>query len=206
MESTNSGVSQSVKHFSSPIGLLRKPFLVHASSPPGSGSAQKKNPYKSILAGGIAGGIEICITYPTEYVKTQMQLYDQKYAGQNAFQVGGDTISKHGVKGLYRGLAALVYFSVPKSAVRFWAFEEAKNRFQDSKGGLDTKGTLTCGLIAGSAEAVIVVTPMETIKVKFIHDQLSANPKYRGVFSRSYHNSQRPRTCWLLQRTCSDNN
>lgn len=26
------------------------------------------------LSGGIAGGIEICITFPTEYVKTQLQL------------------------------------------------------------------------------------------------------------------------------------
>lgn len=25
-------------------------------------------------SGGIAGGIEICITFPTEYVKTQLQL------------------------------------------------------------------------------------------------------------------------------------
>lgn len=28
-------------------------------------------------AGGLAGGIEICITFPTEYVKTQLQL-DEK--------------------------------------------------------------------------------------------------------------------------------
>lgn len=26
------------------------------------------------------------------------------------------------------------------------------------------------------------MTPMETVKVKFIHDQNSANPKYRGFF------------------------
>jgi solute carrier family 25 citrate transporter 1 len=26
------------------------------------------------------------------------------------------------------------------------------------------------------------VTPMETVKVKFIHDQNSANPKYKGFF------------------------
>jgi hypothetical protein len=32
---------------------------------------------KGIIAGGITGGIEICITYPTEYVKTQLQL-DEK--------------------------------------------------------------------------------------------------------------------------------
>lgn len=29
---------------------------------------------KGIVIGGITGGIEICITYPTEFVKTQLQL------------------------------------------------------------------------------------------------------------------------------------
>lgn len=36
-------------------------------------------------SGGIAGGIEICITFPTEYVKTQLQLDEKanppKYRG-----------------------------------------------------------------------------------------------------------------------------
>ena len=32
------------------------------------------------------------------------------------------------------------------------------------------------------SEAILAVTPMETVKVKFIHDQNSANPKYRGFF------------------------
>ena len=38
---------------------------------------------KGIIAGGITGGIEICITYPTEYVKTQLQLDEKvgKYKG-----------------------------------------------------------------------------------------------------------------------------
>lgn len=43
-----------------------------AASPAGS-----KNGFKGVVAGGITGGIEICITYPTEYVKTQLQL-DEK--------------------------------------------------------------------------------------------------------------------------------
>jgi solute carrier family 25 citrate transporter 1 len=29
---------------------------------------------KGIVIGGITGGIEICITYPTEFTKTQLQL------------------------------------------------------------------------------------------------------------------------------------
>lgn len=35
---------------------------------------------------------------------------------------------------------------------------------------------------AGIAEAIFAVTPMETVKVKFINDQTSANPKFRGFF------------------------
>lgn len=38
---------------------------------------------KGIIAGGITGGIEICITFPTEYVKTQLQL-DEK--GKTSWQ------------------------------------------------------------------------------------------------------------------------
>lgn len=31
-------------------------------------------------------------------------------------------------------------------------------------------------------EAILAVTPMETVKVKFINDQRSANPKFKGFF------------------------
>jgi solute carrier family 25 citrate transporter 1 len=37
------------------------------------------------------------------------------------------------------------------------------------------------GLGAGVAEAMFVVTPAETLKVKLIHDRLSATPKYKGL-------------------------
>lgn len=43
----------------------------------------------SDASGGIAGGIEICITFPTEYVKTQLQLDEKanppKYRGIGEF-------------------------------------------------------------------------------------------------------------------------
>jgi len=85
------------------------------------------NKYSAIpFSGGITGGIEICITYPTEYVKTQLQL-DEK-AGTAAKQYTGiwdcvkKTVQRHGVFGLYRGLSVLVYGSIPKSAVRYKFF------------------------------------------------------------------------------------
>ncbi|XP_069788722.1 tricarboxylate transport protein B, mitochondrial isoform X2 [Narcine bancroftii] len=92
------------------------------------------------------------------------------------------TVQGHGVKGLYRGLSSLLYGSIPKAAVRFGTFEFLSNQFRDDRGKLSNRQSLVCGLGAGVFEAVMVVCPMETVKVKFIHDQCSEKPKYRGFF------------------------
>nr|AKN21573.1 slc25a-5 [Schmidtea mediterranea] len=138
---------------------------------------------KGIIAGGITGGLEICITFPTEYVKTQLQL-DQRVGMAKRYKGPIDcvkvTVKEHGVLGLYRGLSVLVYGSIPKSAVRFGAFEEFKKRNLSADGTLTNSRKLLCGLGAGVSEAILAVTPMETIKVKFINDQISGNPKYNG--------------------------
>ena len=62
-------------------------------------------------------------------------------------------------------------------------FEFLKNNMADDNGKLTQVQTLLCGLGAGVAEAVVIVCPMETVKVKFIHDQTQPNPKYKGFFS-----------------------
>jgi len=56
----------------------------------------------------------------------------------------------------------------------------------DANGKLTQVGNLSCGLGAGVAEAILIVCPMETIKVKFIHDQTQPNPKYRGFIHGVY--------------------
>lgn len=81
---------------------------------------------------------------------------------------------------------------------------------RDATGRLDNTRSLLCGLGAGIAEAILVVCPMETVKVggarcgnapalsqrrleratcfsfvgqvKMIHDQCSLRPRYRGFF------------------------
>ena len=50
------------------------------------------------------------------------------------------------------------------------------------QGNLSPISRLLCGLGAGVSEAILAVTPMETVKVKFINDQRSANPKFKGFF------------------------
>ncbi|MEQ2183666.1 hypothetical protein GOODEAATRI_000428 [Goodea atripinnis] len=99
------------------------------------GGRKITHPGKAILAGGIAGAIEICITFPTEYVKTQLQLDERANPPR------------------YRGIG------------RFGTFEMLSNPMRDHTGRLDNKRSLLCGLGAGIAEAVLIVCPMETLKV-----------------------------------------
>lgn len=72
--------------------------------------------------------------------------------------------------------------SIVFSLIRFGAFETIKGLLADDTGNLSGSGKLLAGLGAGVCEAVVAVTPMETIKVKFINDQRSANPQYKGFF------------------------
>ncbi|KFZ66207.1 hypothetical protein N321_10578, partial [Antrostomus carolinensis] len=137
--------------------------------------------------GGLAGGIEICITFPTEYVKTQLQL-DEK-ANPPRYKGIGDcvkqTVRDHGIRGLYRGLSSLVYGSIPKAAVRLppWSYLALPDRvgwlwsrdhpWSKARGGQQLVTFPPC---LGWDERV--VSP----QVKFIHDQCSPKPKYRGFF------------------------
>ena len=140
-------------------------------------SDKKKNPLKAIISGGITGGIEICITYPTEYVKTHMQLYKED-AQKGLKHIISSTHEKYGIPGFYRGVTALIALSVPKTAVRFGANEYLKNKVFTEKSRINT---FMAGLGAGIAEATLVVTPAETIKVKLIHDRISLQGKYNGL-------------------------
>lgn len=165
-----------------PATYYRRRYL--CASPSGGGKG-KRHPGKAILAGGIAGGLEICCTFPTEYVKTQVQLDERaaKPMYKGPVDCAVKTVKSHGFFGLYRGLSSLLYGSIPKASVRFATFEYLKNNMADDRGKLSQVQTLLCGLGAGVAEAVVIVCPMETVKVKFIHDQTQPNPRFKGFFS-----------------------
>lgn len=130
----------------------------------------------------MVGAIEISCTFPTEYVKTVMQLKPELNQ-MGAFNLIKNTWAEKGFFGFYRGYPALLIFSVPKNSVRFGTYEFAKtNMFT----GTSKANNFMCGLTAGAAEAVAVVTPQETLKTRLIHDRLSAEPKYRNLFHGIY--------------------
>lgn len=129
------------------------------------------------MSGGIAGGIEIIITYPTEYIKTMMQLYS-KYSKNGLNYCIKETYTRFGLSGFYRGLTPLILVSIPLKAVRFGSNEWLRKSVFTKK---THSHVFLAGIGAGTCEAVLVVTPAETIKVKLIHDRLAEVPKYKGL-------------------------
>uniref|UniRef100_A0A7S1VIB4 Uncharacterized protein n=1 Tax=Grammatophora oceanica TaxID=210454 RepID=A0A7S1VIB4_9STRA len=144
-----------------------------------------KHKGKALVAGATAGIFEICCTYPTEYVKTSMQLATRPVTAGNVIST---TFAEAGPVGFYRGLPSMVYFAAPKAAIRFAAFETCSGLLSGPNGediyGLGKAKGFVAGLGAGTMEAVFVTTPQETIKVRLINDAFRTDgpPKYRSFF------------------------
>jgi solute carrier family 25 citrate transporter 1 len=91
---------------------------------------------------------------------------------------------------MYTGSAAFCLSNAGKSGVRFFAFDTARQWMPTDQTGKTTAwGNLCAGMIAGTAESVLVVTPGETLKTKIIDDQsgpkryTSASHAVRSVVS-----------------------
>jgi len=111
-----------------------------------------------------------------------MQLYKEKNA-MGTVNVFKDTFRKNGFFGLYKGYSALLMFSVPKNYVRFGTYTYVQENILTER---NRANNFLCGICAGAAEAVFVVTPQETLKTKLIHDKLSPEPRYRNLFHGIY--------------------
>jgi solute carrier family 25 (mitochondrial citrate transporter), member 1 len=212
---------------------------------------RKVNVVKDLVAGGAAGCLEVTIMYPTEYIKTQLQLQPKGaklYNGmadcavsqrrhrfrdvpkplppfcchvhancpvwvtkvRNSIPSQIKTVKERGVLGLYRGLTSLLIGTAPKASIRFATFSYVSKlmqvrccfetgqcqpwlmrvsptmatwRFyvlvnveffcaQDDKGKTSAFGNWVAGAMAGLVEATLVVTPVETMKTKLIHDMV----------------------------------
>ncbi|ULT85018.1 hypothetical protein L3Y34_013601 [Caenorhabditis briggsae] len=142
-----------------------------------------KEMLSGILVGGATGCMNAIVTFPADYVKTQMQLIGKSNGSRfsRPFDCVRETIRAHGIAGLYKGLPIVVSGKCAAMSCRFGTSELLKSQISDENGALSHSQKVLCGLAAGLAEAVFVVTPFETLKVKFIQDQGSQHPKYHGI-------------------------
>ncbi|KAJ1456528.1 mitochondrial carrier domain-containing protein [Pelagophyceae sp. CCMP2097] len=129
----------------------------------------------TLVAGCLAGAIECCCTWPMEYLKTQLQSFRKVPGGAPPPFTGiGSglvyTVRSTGFASLYTGLTPVLIFSVPKAGIRFGGDQYFRQQFKDSKTGkVSMASSFAAGMCAGVSEAIIVVTPQETMKTKLIN-------------------------------------
>ncbi|ORY67098.1 putative tricarboxylate transporter mitochondrial carrier protein [Pseudomassariella vexata] len=134
---------------------------------------KKPSAMRSVLAGALAGALEISITYPAEFAKTRSQLNRKLPDGQKLpWPPFGSQ--------WYAGCTTLIIGNSAKAAIRFVSFEQYKRMLADENGKVSGPRNVIAGFGAGVTESLIAVTPTESIKTTLIDDRKSANPRMRG--------------------------
>ncbi len=155
-------------------------------------------PKYPLLAGALTGGFEIIVTYPIEHVKVQQQLLDQAPAvaragaarapvhGESPLAITRSIVQKHGALGLYRGLSPWLFFAFPRGATRFSVYEWSAARLQRREhgdaspargGAISPLHSMIAGTLAGTAEGIFVVTPMQNITIKMVRARARARKR-----------------------------
>ncbi|KAH9888415.1 mitochondrial carrier [Cubamyces lactineus] len=144
-----------------------------------------------LTAGGIAGAMEALCCQPLDTIKVRMQLSKSGRAPgtkpRGFLATGAMIVRRETPLALYKGLGAVLSGIVPKMAIRFASFEKYKAWLADKETGQTSVGNIfIAGLGAGVTEAVLVVTPMEVVKIRLqaqqhsLADPLEA-PRYRNA-------------------------
>ena len=143
-------------------------------------------PIVSLIAGGIAGGVEAATTYPFEFAKTRVQLRNPGNAAsstpRNPFLVVASVYRHEALRALYKGCSSLIVGSIAKDGVRFLSFDIIKNAFKDpDTGALSPLRNMLAGMSAGVVASVLAVTPTERVKTALIDDARSASKRFHSA-------------------------
>jgi len=144
---------------------------------------KKDTGVKTVIKGFLTGGTQAAITYPTEYIKTQLQLQSKVNPEYNGIiDCAKKTVNEHGVKGLYRGAGVRIIGAGFQQMFRWGAYTNLVNMVgRDEKTGkLSPAMNVVCGMGAGVCEAVCAVTPVETVKTRVTDDQRRGTGNYKG--------------------------
>lgn len=151
-----------------------------------AGGDESTPPIVSLIAGGVAGGVEAFSTYPFEFAKTRVQLRAEagqltKDSPRNPFAVVHQVFKNEGYRALYKGCSSLVVGSIAKDAIRFISFDSIKNAFKDKETGTLSPGrSLLAGMSSGVVASIFAVTPTERIKTALI-DDARHEKRFRGA-------------------------
>jgi solute carrier family 25 iron transporter 28/37 len=163
--------------------------------------------YGHMIAGAVAGTTEHTAMFPLDTIKTRMQtatkiggerlgMFQSASFETTARQAASALLKKEGVRGLYRGVAAVGIGAGPAHAVYFATYEYMKAHLGAGKQGEHHPMTHA---LAGSCATVIgdaVQTPVDTVKQRL---QMAGSP-YSGVWDCA-RGTVRQQGFWALYRS-----
>ncbi|EEB06816.1 citrate transporter [Schizosaccharomyces japonicus yFS275] len=132
---------------------------------------REPGPLQKILAGVTAGAFEVSITYPAEFAKTRLQLYERA-------EGAAAKLPPFGLQ-WYRGYTSLFIGNVVRAGFRFLAFDGILRLLNPPNSRPTGPRTVAAGLGAGIIESVFLITPFEVVKTAVIDDGKQVPSKQR---------------------------
>ncbi|KAL2608151.1 hypothetical protein R1flu_026724 [Riccia fluitans] len=125
--------------------------------------AAHNGPLVELVAGGLAGGSAVLLTYPLDLARTRLAYQVNSQATGKVDTMIRSSLSpvckgigdvlrnvykESGTRGLYRGVGATLYGIFPYAGLKFYIYEILKSRLAQD-GEPSVPGKLACGAIAG---------------------------------------------------------
>ncbi len=143
---------------------------------------KKESGFKTIIKGFMTGGTQACLTYPTEFAKTQLQLQSKtnpEYTGM--IDVLSKTVKNHGPLGVFRGASVRIPGAGFQQMFRWGGYTNISFYLRDEQGKITKMNNFFAGMGAGVCEAVCAVTPVETVKTRMTDDMRLGTKLYNGL-------------------------
>ncbi|KAK7406064.1 hypothetical protein VNO78_07680 [Psophocarpus tetragonolobus] len=145
---------------------------------------------KSLVAGGVAGGVSRTAVAPLERLKILLQVQNRQNIKYSGTIQGLKYIWKtEGFRGMFKGNGTNCARIVPNSAVKFFSYEQASKGilwlYQRQPGNEEAQLTPILRLGAGACAGIIAMSatyPMDMVRGR-LTVQTEASPRqYRGIF------------------------
>ncbi|KAJ6832703.1 uncharacterized protein M6B38_124910 [Iris pallida] len=145
---------------------------------------------KSLVAGGVAGGVSRTAVAPLERLKFLLQVQNAHNVQYNGTIQGLKYIWRtEGVRGLFKGNGTNCARIVPNSAVKFFSYEKASSGilwlYRQQTGNEDAQLTPVLRLGAGACAGIIAMSatyPMDMVRGRITVQNEQSVYQYRGMF------------------------
>ncbi|KAA8520929.1 hypothetical protein F0562_011602 [Nyssa sinensis] len=144
---------------------------------------------KSLVAGGVAGGVSRSAVAPLERLKILLQVQNPhsiKYSG--TIQGLKYIWRTEGFRGMFKGNGTNCARIIPNSAVKFFSYEEASKRilwlYRQQTGNEDAELTPLLRLGAGACAGIIAMSatyPMDLVRGRLTVQTEKSPQQYRGI-------------------------